>query len=84
MPRWHGRCVRRCSSCTIPHPEVALETLEDHSHPAWQRLKIEELLAQQISQLQASRSAMRCVRRRCGRVPAWLACAAAGVPCLSS
>ena len=30
-------------------------TLEDHSHPAWQRLKFEELLAQQISQMQAQR-----------------------------
>jgi ATP-dependent DNA helicase RecG len=29
---------------------VALATLEDHSHPAWQRLKAEELLAQQLSQ----------------------------------
>jgi len=38
-----------------PTPEVALTTLEDHSHPAWQRLKAEELLAQQLSQLQAKR-----------------------------
>ncbi len=38
-----------------PAPEVALTTLEDHSHPAWQRLKAEELLAQQLSQLQAKR-----------------------------
>ncbi|MBK6295899.1 MAG: ATP-dependent DNA helicase RecG [Rhodoferax sp.] len=38
-----------------PRPDVALATLEDHSHPAWQRLKIEELLAQQLSQLQAKR-----------------------------
>jgi ATP-dependent DNA helicase RecG len=29
--------------------------LEDHTHPAWQRLKAEELLAQQLSQLQAKR-----------------------------
>ncbi len=29
--------------------------LEDRTHPAWQRLKSEELLAQQISQLQAKR-----------------------------
>lgn len=33
-----------------PTPDVALVTLEDHSHPAWQRLKAEELLAQQLSQ----------------------------------
>ena len=38
-----------------PTPDVALVTLEDHSHPAWQRLKAEELLAQQLSQLQARR-----------------------------
>jgi ATP-dependent DNA helicase RecG len=39
-----------------PPPDVALETLQDHSHPAWQRLKAEELLAQQLSQLLARRS----------------------------
>jgi ATP-dependent DNA helicase RecG len=38
-----------------PAPDVALATLEDHSHPAWQRLKAEELLAQQLSQLEARR-----------------------------
>ena len=38
-----------------PRPDVSLETLEDHTHPAWQRLKAEELLAQQLSQLQARR-----------------------------
>ena len=38
-----------------PAPDVSLATLEDHSHPAWQRLKFEELLAQQLSQLQAKR-----------------------------
>ncbi len=38
-----------------PPPDVSMATLEDHSHPAWQRLKFEELLAQQISQLQAQR-----------------------------
>ena len=38
-----------------PPPDVSLATLEDHSHPAWQRLKFEELLAQQLSQLQAKR-----------------------------
>src|SRR5690606_5802727 len=36
-----------------PSPDVALSTLEDRSHPAWQRLKAEELLAQQLSQYQA-------------------------------
>ncbi|MES2991785.1 MAG: ATP-dependent DNA helicase RecG [Pseudomonadota bacterium] len=38
-----------------PAPNVGLATLEDRSHPAWQRLKFEELLAQQLSQLQAKR-----------------------------
>ncbi len=38
-----------------PTPDVALATLEDRSHPAWQRLKAEELLAQQLSQLQSKR-----------------------------
>ena len=38
-----------------PTPDVTLSTLEDRSHPAWQRLKAEELLAQQLSQLEARR-----------------------------
>jgi ATP-dependent DNA helicase RecG len=38
-----------------PTPNVALATLEDRSHPAWQRLKAEELLAQQLSQLRSKR-----------------------------
>ena len=38
-----------------PTPDVSLAALQDHSHPAWQRLKAEELLAQQLSQLQARR-----------------------------
>ncbi len=44
-----------------PSPGVDLAALEDRSHPAWQRLKAEELLAQQLSQLQArqARDAMR-------------------------
>ena len=36
-----------------PTPGIPLQTLEDQTHPAWQRLKIEELLAQQLSQTQA-------------------------------
>jgi ATP-dependent DNA helicase RecG len=38
-----------------PAPDVPLATLENRSHPAWQRLKAEELLAQQLSQLQSKR-----------------------------
>ncbi|HWH81471.1 MAG TPA: ATP-dependent DNA helicase RecG [Burkholderiaceae bacterium] len=39
-----------------PAPNVGIATLEDRSHPAWQRLKFEELLAQQLSQLEAKRA----------------------------
>ena len=39
-----------------PTPETSLAALEDRSHPAWQRLKAEELLAQQLSQLQSKRA----------------------------
>ena len=38
-----------------PTPDVPLATLEDRTHPAWQRLKAEELLAQQLSQLESKR-----------------------------
>lgn len=42
-----------------PAPDVSLAALQDHSHPAWQRLKAEELLAQQLSQLQSRRERAR-------------------------
>jgi ATP-dependent DNA helicase RecG len=38
-----------------PPPDVSLASLEERSHPAWQRLKAEELLAQQLSQLESKR-----------------------------
>ncbi len=38
-----------------PGPDASLAALEDRSHPAWQRLKAEELLAQQLSQAVAKR-----------------------------
>jgi ATP-dependent DNA helicase RecG len=38
-----------------PAPGLDAQALEDRSHPAWQRLKFDELLAQQLSQLQAKR-----------------------------
>jgi len=38
-----------------PTPDVSIAALEDRSHPAWIRLKVEELLAQQLSQLTAKR-----------------------------
>jgi ATP-dependent DNA helicase RecG len=39
----------------LHHPPAgaAMEALEDRSHPAWQRLKFDELLAQQIAQHQS-------------------------------
>ncbi|MFZ2650759.1 MAG: ATP-dependent DNA helicase RecG [Burkholderiaceae bacterium] len=42
-----------------PDPQTSLATLQDRNHPAWQRLKFEELLAQQLSQLQAKRERAR-------------------------
>ena len=36
-----------------PAPDVSIEALGEHSHPAWLRLQFEELLAQQLSRLQA-------------------------------
>ena len=55
-----------------PSPQTSLAALEDRSHPAWQRLKFDELLAQQIAQQQArdARAALRAaalVARRGGR-----------------
>ncbi|HKX40484.1 MAG TPA: ATP-dependent DNA helicase RecG [Burkholderiaceae bacterium] len=51
MPLWDLRAALEY----LHHPatSVSLAALEDHSHPAWQRLKFDELLAQQLSQLQA-------------------------------
>jgi ATP-dependent DNA helicase RecG len=42
-----------------PRPDVSIEALADRSHPAWQRLKAEELLSQQLSQLTAKRERAR-------------------------
>ena len=57
-----------------PPPGTALETLSEHSHPAWQRLKYEELLAQQLSQLQAQheRAALHAPMLRDTALPAQL------------
>lgn len=44
-----------------PPPSASLEALHEHRHPAWHRLKFEELLAQQLSQLQAQRERARLV-----------------------
>ena len=42
-----------------PTPDVSVAELEDRSHPAWTRLKAEELLAQQLSQRLARRERQR-------------------------
>ena len=49
QPAWNLR--EALSFLHYPAPDVTLAQFEDHTHPAWQRLKIEELLAQQLSQL---------------------------------
>jgi ATP-dependent DNA helicase RecG len=38
-----------------PSRDDSLASLQDHSHPAWLRLKFDELLAQQLSQIKAKR-----------------------------
>ena len=48
-PAWNMRDA--LSFLHYPAADVTLAQFEDRTHPAWQRLKIEELLAQQLSQL---------------------------------
>ncbi len=52
-----GMMSLRDALAFLHHPPAgaSLAAVEDRSHPAWQRLKFEELLAQQLSQLQAKR-----------------------------
>jgi len=56
-----------------PPPQASLAALSDHSHPAWQRLKFEELLAQQLAQAQARQE------REARQAPALRAAAGAGL-----
>ena len=42
-----------------PPADASVHALENREHPAWQRLKYEELLAQQLSQLTAQRESAR-------------------------
>jgi ATP-dependent DNA helicase RecG len=56
-PSWNMR--KALSFLHNPTPDVSLSALQDHSHPAWVRLKAEELLAQQLSQLQSRRERAR-------------------------
>jgi ATP-dependent DNA helicase RecG len=55
VPR--GMANLREALTLLHHPPAgaSIAAIEDRSHPAWQRLKFEELLAQQLSQLQAKR-----------------------------
>lgn len=54
MPAHWPRLKDALKALHHPPPSVALHVLDDRDqHPAWQRLKLEELLAQQLSQLQA-------------------------------
>ena len=71
---------------TLHHPpaDVSLHALEDGSHPAAQRLKFEELLAQQLSQLasRAERALLRAPGDRAARRAActrscWACCPSA-------
>ena len=59
LPR--GLATLRDALQWLHHPpaDVSLSALDDRAHPAWQRLKFEELLAQQLSQLQAKRERAR-------------------------
>ena len=58
----------------LHHPPAgeSMAALEDRSHPAWQRLKFEELLAQQLSQLAAQRERQRLRAPRLRAVPGGL------------
>ncbi|MDE2564697.1 MAG: DEAD/DEAH box helicase, partial [Burkholderiales bacterium] len=56
-----------------PAPGTPVTTLEDRSHPAWQRLKWEELLAQQLSQRLAQAARARLAAPAMARCPADLA-----------
>ncbi len=53
VPRWSLQ--QALQFLHHPSPEVSLAQLEDRTHPAWIRLKCEELLAQQLSQQMARR-----------------------------
>ena len=59
MPKGTWPLSRALQFLHNPAPDVALATLEDRSHPAWQRLKAEELLTQQLSQWQSRQERLR-------------------------
>ena len=73
-----GAVPARLPSCAAalhllhqPPPGTPLAALEDRSHPAWQRLKFDELLAQQLSQLTGAARA-----RAAAGAARWPPCAA--------
>ena len=51
---WSGPAAEATKASLVTAMLVTY-ALEDRSHPAWQRLKAEELLAQQLSQMQSKR-----------------------------
>lgn len=50
-----------------PTPDISLESLARHDHPAWRRIKFDELLAQQLALAQAR--AARCAQQARPLVP---------------
>ena len=56
-----GLPTLRAALQRLHHPPAgeSMAALEDRSHPAWQRLKFEELLSQQLSQLASQRERAR-------------------------
>ena len=59
VPAWLPTLRQALDHLHEPLPGLDAAALEDRSHPAWQRLKFEELLAQQLSQLLAQRERQR-------------------------
>src|ERR687888_352241 len=48
--RWKTLCRRRCAPSTLcPPPKIDAASLIERTHPAWRRVKFDELLAQQLS-----------------------------------
>lgn len=54
-PRGHWTLRAALQYLHQPDPREPVAALQDRQHPAWQRLKAEELLAQQLAQVQARR-----------------------------
>ena len=64
-----GFSAMRCACCTIRPRVSRRKSLQERRHPAWRRVKFDELLAQQLSmRLQSSTPARRRARRRCNLV----------------